>query len=83
MALRCLIVDDNAGFRDEVRALLEETAGISGSREEYDRRVMPSQWAGAATEPLARARQLQRTSERLRAQDEFGIELSPEATARA
>jgi DNA-binding NarL/FixJ family response regulator len=31
MALRCLIVDDNAGFRDEVRALLEEKAGISGS----------------------------------------------------
>lgn len=27
-----LIVDDNAGFRDEVRALLEEKAGISGSR---------------------------------------------------
>ena len=51
--------------------------------EEYDRRVMLSQWVGAATEPLARARQLQRTSERLRAQDEFGIELSPEATARA
>ena len=28
MALRCLIVDDNAGFRDEMRALLEEQ-GIS------------------------------------------------------
>jgi DNA-binding NarL/FixJ family response regulator len=24
MALRCLIVDDNTGFRDEMRALLEE-----------------------------------------------------------
>jgi DNA-binding NarL/FixJ family response regulator len=28
MPLRCLIVDDNAGFRDEMRALLEEQ-GIS------------------------------------------------------
>lgn len=28
MALRCLIVDDNAGFREEMRALLEEQ-GIS------------------------------------------------------
>ena len=28
MSLRCLIVDDNAGFRDEMRALLEEQ-GIS------------------------------------------------------
>jgi DNA-binding NarL/FixJ family response regulator len=28
MPLRCLIVDDNAGFRDEMRALLEEE-GIS------------------------------------------------------
>jgi DNA-binding NarL/FixJ family response regulator len=28
MALRCLIVDDNAGFRDEMQALLEEQ-GIS------------------------------------------------------
>ena len=42
MPLRCLIVDDNAGFRDEVRALLEERARISGCQEEYDRRVMPS-----------------------------------------
>jgi hypothetical protein len=30
MALRCLIVDDNAGFGDEVRALLEPQ-GISGA----------------------------------------------------
>lgn len=28
VGLRCLIVDDNAGFRDELRALLEEQ-GIS------------------------------------------------------
>ena len=37
MALRCLIVDDNAGFRDEVRALLEQH-GISvvGGMSTYD-----------------------------------------------
>jgi hypothetical protein len=42
-----------------------------------------SQWArvGAETDPLRRARQLQRSWERLLAEGGLGLELSPEATA--
>jgi signal transduction histidine kinase len=44
---------------------------------------MMSQWAdvGAETDPLTRARQLQRSWERLLAEGGLGLELSPEATA--
>lgn len=43
MSLRCLIVDDNAGFREEVRGLLEEqgidVVGGAGTGDEAVRQV--------------------------------------------
>src|SRR4051794_11635364 len=50
---------------------------------EYARRVMPSHWpaVGAETDPLRRARQLQRSWERLLADGTLGPELPPGATA--
>ena len=47
------------------------------------RRAMPSQWLafGAETDPLTRARQLQRSWERLLADGALGPELAPGATA--
>jgi hypothetical protein len=46
-------------------------------------KAMMPEWAdvGAETDPLGRARQLQRSWERLLAEGGLGLELSPEATA--
>src|SRR6476619_945757 len=56
---------------------------LPGGGEGYHRRAMTSQWAavGAETDPLTRARQLQRSWERLLADGALGPELPPEATA--
>ncbi|HJS96445.1 MAG TPA: response regulator transcription factor [Solirubrobacteraceae bacterium] len=44
--MRCVIVDDNAGFRDEMRALLEEegisVVGAAGSGTEAIRQIVES-----------------------------------------
>jgi signal transduction histidine kinase len=60
-----------------------QNAPVSLVERVYHRRVMPSQWlvVAAETDPLTRARKLQKSWERLLADGALSLELPPDATA--